>query len=121
MNIVVAGKTPDQGGLFIVSLELPIDRSCLPVIPGDRRGLAFMSSRFARRTPSARQALSAGQPLSADMAASQEAAKKRASREIEQARFSTFEMPLIKFVSALMACNLPPAKYRVQANIQKIR
>src|SRR6202022_4258894 len=44
-----------------------------------------MSSRFARQTPSARQA------LSADMSASQEAATKRASREIDQARFSTFE------------------------------
>jgi hypothetical protein len=40
VNIVIAGKTPDQGGLFIVSLELPMDRSCLPVIPGDRRVLA---------------------------------------------------------------------------------
>jgi hypothetical protein len=44
-----------------------------------------MSSRFARQT------LSAGLALSADMAASQEAATQRASREIEQARFSTFE------------------------------
>jgi len=66
-----------------------------------------MSSRFARQTPSARQALSAGQALSADMPASQEAAMKRVSREIEQARFSTFEMLLIEFVSALMAGNLP--------------
>jgi hypothetical protein len=63
-----------------------------------------MSSRFARQT------LSAGLALSADMAASQEAATQRASREVEQARFSTFEMLLIKFVSAVMAGNLPPAK-----------
>jgi hypothetical protein len=63
-----------------------------------------MSSRFARQT------LSAGLALSADTAASQEAATKRASREIEQARLSTFEMLLVKFVSALMAGNLPPAK-----------
>jgi len=63
-----------------------------------------MSSRFARQTRSA------GQALSADMSASQEAATKRASREIDQAKFSTFEMLLIEFVSVLMAGNLPPAK-----------
>jgi len=56
-----------------------------------------MSSRFARQT------------LSADMSASQEAVTKRPSRKIEQARFSTFEMLLIEFVSALMAGNLPQA------------
>jgi hypothetical protein len=57
------------------------------------------------------QALSAGRAPDADMSAPQEAVTKRASREIDQAMFSTFEMLLIsKFVSALMASNHLPAK-----------
>jgi hypothetical protein len=56
------------------------------------------------------QALSAGRAPDADMLAPQEAVTKRASREIDQAMFSTFEMLLIKFVSALMASNHLPAK-----------
>jgi hypothetical protein len=40
IDIVVAGKTPDQGDLFIVSLKLPVDRGRFPVIPGDHCVLA---------------------------------------------------------------------------------
>src|ERR1035438_3887431 len=35
VNIVVAGETPYQGNLFVVALELPVNRGGLPVIPGN--------------------------------------------------------------------------------------
>jgi hypothetical protein len=56
--------------------------------------------QIARQRLSAGQALSAEQAPSSNVSAPQEATAKRASRAIGQARFSTFEILLIKSVLA---------------------
>lgn len=47
---MVASKTPDQSNFFIVALELPIDRSGLPIIPRDCRMLTDPAAALLLQT-----------------------------------------------------------------------